>query len=355
MSKRNPIRIKFIGDVSFNNDYIPLLEAGNNPFSEVEAQLRDADLVVGNLECLCEGTGQNEKKVPRIHTTAKALDALKYLNLGLATLATNHVYDNLEEGFENSIRILRELEIDYLGASGDKLMASLPHVYEKDGWKVGFLNYVHEDTNPKLPKDAKVHPNLFWMEKIIEDILRLKEEVDRVVVLLHWGGKCDYGYMPHKEQIAQAKAMVDAGASAVVGHHTHTFQASMTYKGAPIHFSLGNFCFDNIVMGEQAFKIRESGKKGGILELKFSDEEETKASVSPFRLNGLNLKLDTGLIDEFQSWNRKFWWIRNIPGLYSLYYYLLKRWEPVHFHAQLNNTTIGGVAIDKLKRIIGLG
>ena len=64
MSKRNPIRIKFIGDVSFNNEYIPLLEAGNNPFSEVESQLCDADLVVGNLECLCEGTGQNKKKIP---------------------------------------------------------------------------------------------------------------------------------------------------------------------------------------------------------------------------------------------------------------------------------------------------
>jgi hypothetical protein len=354
MSKRNPIRIKFIGDVSFNNEYIPLLEAGNNPFSEVESQLCDTDLVVGNLECLCEGTGQNKKKIPRINTTDKALNALKYLNLGLVSLATNHVYDNLEKGFENSIRKLNELEIDYLGASTDRDLAAIPTVFEEKGWKVGFLNYVHEDTNPKVPDGAKVYPNPFRMGKIIEDILRLKEEVDRVIVLLHWGGKCDYGYIPHKEQIGHAKAMIDAGASAIVGHHTHTFQASMTYKNAPIYFSLGNFCFDNIVMGKQVFKIRESGRKGGILELKFSDEGQTVASVSPFILSGLSLKFDPVLIDEFRSWNRKFWWVRNVPGLYSLYYYLLMRWEPVHFHAQLNNTTIGSVAINKLKRIIGL-
>jgi hypothetical protein len=148
--------------------------------------------------------------------------------------------------------------------------------------------------------------------------------------------------------------MVDAGASAVIGHHTHTFQSSMNYKGAPIYFSLGNFCFDDIVMDQQVFRMRESGRKGGILELEFSDEKEVVDTVFGFRLNGLKLESAPQLANEFSFWNRIFWWVRKMPGLYQLYYYLLKRWEPVHFHAQLSNTSMVGVAISKLKRTIGL-
>ncbi len=354
MEGRQPIRIKFIGDVSFNNDYIPLLESGENPFSELKPILSDADLVVGNLECLAAGSAQNEAKIPRIHTTTKSLEALSYLNLGLVSLATNHVYDNLKEGFENSIRKLNELDISYLGASTDKIEAGLPHVFEKDGWKIGFLNYVHEDTNPKLPEGADVYPNMFWMHQIIEDIMRLKEEVDKVVVLLHWGGKCDYGYFPHQEQIGQAKQMIDAGANAIIGHHTHTFQSNMVYKNAPIYFSLGNFCFDDIVNGKSVWPIRESGRKSGVVELEFSDDK-TEHRVFPFRLDGLEVKPDDSLKSEFAKWQRRFNLVRELPVGFAFYYHLLKRWEPVHFHAQLNNTTLVGVAVAKLKRIIGLG
>ncbi len=352
MAARKPIRIRFVGDISFNNRYIDLLESDGEPFKEISPLLKDADLTVGNLECLAKGSAENEKKVPRIKTSVKALDALKSLNFGLVTLATNHVYDNLKEGFENSTRKLDELGISHLGATTDKSEAGRPFVFEKDGWKIGFLNYVHEDTNPKLPEGADVYPNMFNLNKILEDVRSLKSKVDKVVVLLHWGGKCDYGYFPHQEQIAQAKQMIDAGADAIVGHHTHTFQSNLVYKNAPIYFSLGNYCFDDIVNGKSVWPIRESGRKSGVVELEFSDDK-TKHQVFPFRLDGLEPRPDNSLKSEFAKWQRRFDLIRSLPGGYLLYYYLLKRWEPVHFHAQQNNTTMIGVAVQKVKRIFG--
>lgn len=352
MAARKPIRIRFVGDISFNNRYIDSLESGAEPFKQLLPILEDADVVVGNLECLAEGTAQNEKKVPRIHTTVKALDELKDLNLGLVSLATNHVYDNLEEGFQNTIKKLDELGIAHLGASLNADDAARPFVFEKNGLKIGFLNYVHEDTNPKMPEDAKVYPNMYDLPKILEDIRSLKSEVDKVVLLLHWGGKCDYGYFPHQEQIDHAKQMVDAGADAIIGHHTHTFQSHLVYKDAPIYFSLGNFCFDDIVNGKSVWPIRESGRMSGVVELEFSDEK-TEHRVFPFRLDALEVKPDNSLKSEFAKWQRRFSLIRNLPGGYALYYYLLKRWEPVHFHAQQNNTTLVGVAVQKVKRIFG--
>ncbi len=354
MQGKKSIRIKFIGDVSFNDRYIELLESDPNPFGAIYPLLQDTDLVVGNLECLAEGTAQNEAKVPRIHTSVKALNALKHLNIGLVSLATNHVYDNLEDGFEKSVQKLDELGISHLGASLQSKEVTKPFIFEKNETKIGFLNYVHEDTNPKIPKEAKVYANIYDLPKILEAIRNLKTEVDKVVVLLHWGGKCDYGYFPHQEQVNHAKQMVDAGAGAIIGHHTHTFQSNLIYKNAPIYFSLGNFCFDDIVMGKNVFKIRESGRKSGVVELEFS-ESTTNRQVFPFRLDVLIPTPDANLKTEFDKWQKRFNFIRNVPGGYSFYYYLLKRFEPVHFHAEQNNTTVAGVAIQKVKRIFGLG
>ena len=354
MQGKKSIRIKFIGDVSFNDRYIELLESGGNSFEAIYPLLQDTDLVVGNLECLAEGTAQNEAKVPRIHTSVKALNALKLLNIGLVSLATNHVYDNLEDGFEKSVQKLDELGISHLGASLKQEEVTKPLIFEKNETKIGFLNYVHEDTNPKIPKESKVYANIYDLSKILEAIRTLKTVVDRVVVLLHWGGKCDYGYFPHQEQINHAKQMVEAGASAIIGHHTHTFQSNLIYNNAPIYFSLGNFCFDDIVMGKNVFPIRESGRKSGVVELEFS-ESVTSHQVFPFRLDRLIPMPDASLKSEFDKWQKRFNFVRSVPGGYSLYYYLLKRLEPVHFHAQQNNATMLDVAIQKVKRIFGLG
>ncbi len=355
MAGKDPISIRFLGDISFNDAYIDILESGKDPFFRIKPILKDADLVVGNLECLAAGTGQNLQKKPRIKTTEKALDTLKDLNLGLVTLATNHYYDNLEEGFDRTVAKLEKLGVAHVGATKLKNELNKPFVFDEKGWRIGFLNYVHPDTNPKVPEGAKVYANIFEMNQILEDIKKLKSSVDRVVILLHWGGKSDYGYFPHKEQIVQAKRMVDAGADAIIGHHTHTFQASISYKGRPIFFSLGNFCFADIHSDGGVYSVRNSGKKGGVVELKFFDQNKMEEKVIPFRIDELNLVPAPQLKREFENWKHLFGLIRSIPGLYSIYYYTLKRWEPVHFHAELNNTSIFGLAILKLKRTFGLG
>jgi hypothetical protein len=61
----------------------------------------------------------------------------------------------------------------------------------------------------------------------------------------------------------QFRFMIDAGADAVIAHHTHTISGFETYKNRPIFYGLGNFCFDyeNIE--------RESWHYGMLLQLIF--------------------------------------------------------------------------------------
>jgi len=354
MASKHSLRIRFLGDISFNDAYIDILEAGQDPFCEVKPLLKDADFVVGNLECLAKGKAQNLLKKPRISTTAKALNALNGLNLGLVSLATNHYYDNLQDGFETTTNKLKNLGIDHLGATLVKQEINQPYIFESNGWRIGFLNYVHPDTNPKAPKDASVYANIFDVNFIQKQVKELKGKVDRVVLLLHWGGKSDYGYLPHKEQIAQARQMIDSGADTIIGHHTHTFQAQMRHNGKPIFFSLGNFCFADIHCESGIYPVRESGKKGAIVELEFFENGEIKEQIFSFRIKNLKLLPDNNLKSTFRNWSRFLSAANKISSLYALYNYAFKRWEPVHFHVQLNNTSMLGLAISKIKRKLGL-
>ena len=354
MQAKKPIRIKFIGDVSFNGSYIPVLESGKNPFEAVLPLLEDADFVVGNLECSVKGTAENLNKRPRIGTSEKALEWLNKLNLGLVTLANNHIYDNLEEGFGRTVNKLQQLGIAHIGASRDKQAQFEPYILEKDGWRIGFLNYVHPDTHPHIPSSAQVHVNHFDEKLIIEDVKKLKQEVDRVVLLLHWGGKTDYGYFPHKEQVGQAKRMIQAGADAIVGCHTHSFQTHDHFHGKPVYYSLGNFCFADIHCDDGGFfAVRESGKKGAVLSLTFT-EEKGLSEIEPFYNDALFLKPKPSLKSEFSRWQWAYRFIKVMPFGFSFYYWALNRIEPISYYSQLHNISIASIALSKLKRLVSL-
>lgn len=246
MIDENSISLSFLGDISLNDDYNVLYERGEKPFKQIRSFLAKSDFVVGNLECLAESKqGENILKKPRLKTKLETLNYLKDINLGLACLANNHFYDNLEEGFQNTINFLEENFINHIGASitgneGD------PYIFEKKGIKVAILNYVTQDTNPNLPNDAKVRPNWFYLKKVEEDIAKLKDKVDYIIVYPHWGGRMEGAKLPDRELIPIAHKIIDAGADLIIGHHSHTIQPYEIYKGKYIFYSLGNFCFSDI-------------------------------------------------------------------------------------------------------------
>lgn len=344
----------FVGDVAFNDQYRELLEAGSNPFRAIGPAMEGYDLVVGNLECMARGTRFNRLKVPYVHTSVRALElGLPQLHLRLMSTANNHCHDNMADGYSASIKTLDELGIRHVGTSLSPEDCGKPAIVEIKGLKFGFLNYVHSDTHPSIPPDPEVFPNFFDEDKILADVKNLKPQVDHVILLLHWGGKTDYGHLPHHEQIGQAQRMVDAGASAIVGCHTHAFQGWRTYKGVPVYYGLGNFCFADIDCEGVWSRVRNSGKWSAMAEITFGPKQ-TRHRFIP--ISSFNHRLK---IDHTYRWPIWFWqWIlikfTLFPSLYPLYYRYLHRIEPVFFHAQLHNTTVIGLAWRKLLRILRL-
>ena len=75
-----------------------------------------------------------------------------------------------------------------------------------------------------------------------EDVTRLEQKVDVVVVSPHWGK--EYIATPEPWQVEYAHAAVEAGADVFVGGHAHWPKGVEVYKGKPIFYGVGNFLLD---------------------------------------------------------------------------------------------------------------
>ena len=120
----------FLGDICLNNGYDLSFKNKENPFGNIEPLLKNSKLVIGNLECTAWGEdGVNTLKIPRLNTKLETLNFLNNINLKLALLANNHIYDNLESGFRKTISFLESHGINYIGAGFTKEKAREPYIY----------------------------------------------------------------------------------------------------------------------------------------------------------------------------------------------------------------------------------
>jgi poly-gamma-glutamate capsule biosynthesis protein CapA/YwtB (metallophosphatase superfamily) len=74
---------------------------------------------------------------------------------------------------------------------------------------------------------------------MFEAVAAAEAEADFVVVTIHWGMELDT--TPRQDDIERARAMIEAGADVIFGHHSHRMQPLETVGDAVVFWSLGNF------------------------------------------------------------------------------------------------------------------
>ncbi len=335
------VKIAFLGDISFNDEYVNLAKQNKNPFKGVKHILNEADYIVGNLECFVKGKGENLLKAPRLITEEITLPYLKELGVKLVSLANNHVYDNLIEGFQSTLNFLNVHQIDHFGCSVEKEFQYKPFIKEINGIRFGFLNYVTEDTHLSLPADANIYPNIFQLAQIERDIKDVRGKVDFCIVLLHWGGLVDYGYYPHSLQRKQAKAIIEAGADLIVGHHSHTFQAFEKFQEKEVFYSIGNFCFADIQNGRKKIMIRKSGKESAILMIEF-EGKSYRHQLRGFENDNLYLKENPIINRKILRRTRYFRIFKTLKGFDTVYLWYLRKIEPMINYYQASDKSFVG-------------
>ena len=225
------------------------------------------DVLVGHVEVPHTARGiETNFDVPAPASDPANLAALQRAGFHVATLAGNHIADAGPYGVEDTVAELHRLGIATTGAGMNRTEARRPALLERNGLRLGFLSYncvgpreswagrnragcayVHVLTHYELnhaspggPPDVYTFADPATLDDMVADIETLRSQVDIAIVALHKG----LGHTPatvgmYERQIA--RAAIDAGAHAVVGHHAHILQGMEVYRNCPIFHGLGNF------------------------------------------------------------------------------------------------------------------
>jgi len=204
--------------------------------------LRETDYVTGNFEHPVTNSSEYDEADKNIHlsTDHEAVETLNDVGFTVLTLANNHTMDYLEEGYHDTVDAFEKGNLSYVGI-GDNLEQLQSVHYETINdltvATLGFTDIAPGPVSQMSPGVIPLDPELF-MPLIAE----AREQADLVFVHAHWGQEYDSGVTTRQRELA--KAMSDAGADVIIGHHPHVLSSFDVYNDTVIFYSLGNFIFD---------------------------------------------------------------------------------------------------------------
>ena len=243
-----PIQFAFTGDINLGTrtfeDGIPP-DSGRGFFTQVDSLLK-GDLVVGNFEGVLSDSGTSDKCAPKstrcyaFATPTWLAARLREAGFTHLNLANNHANDYGLAWRSHTEETIRELGMIPYGPLEE---VAITPVF-RDGKMtlvglIGFATYPHAYNLLDIPGSAAV-------------VASLRGVVDVLVVTFHGGregstairtgtGPEYLGKEPRGNLRKWARAVIDAGADAVVGHGPHVLRGVEFYNGRPIFYSLGNF------------------------------------------------------------------------------------------------------------------
>lgn len=289
------IKLTAVGDIMMGNEVEAMIKRYGMkfPFQHVRSILKNSDITFGNLEApLTNETIKAVWDYTKIIDTPLVIDGkvfrnvycrampssvegLIYAGFDVVSLANNHILDYGETGLFDTMKILSEHNIKYIGAGKNINDARKPVIIQVKNMKVGFLAY----SDVYLASRQK--PGVASTKYIKKDIRKLKDKVDITVVSIH-GGMCIADH-PLPDEIKMMHSIIDSGASLILRHHPHVIQGIEHYNKGVIVYSLGNFVFDCNIdpLEKDLAKARESM----IFQCKLSKEGIEETEIIPVYIN----------------------------------------------------------------------
>lgn len=250
------MKIVFVGDLMLGrlvNDVLKT-KPPEYPWGDTLPIFKNADLRICNLECVISDVGEPWSTPPKVfhfRTDEKNIKALLAAEIGMVSVANNHVLDYDYEGLFRMMKVLGENAVNYAGVGLSFSEAAEPAVCNVDSQKVGLIAFTDNEPDWEAKENK---PGLFYVpidkkdkraQNLFELIKKTRDDVDILIVSAHWGP--NWGYTPPKEHISFARDLIDAGADIVFGHSPHVFRGVGIYKSKAILYSTGNFIDDYAV------------------------------------------------------------------------------------------------------------
>lgn len=228
--------ILFLGDLFYEYDYI------TQDILEISDYIKKNNYsVVLNLEGAITDYSNSKikKRGEHLCQSKEVVDVLKLLNVKGVILSNNHMFDYLEEGVEDTIKILEKNNIPYTG-----IVKSKEHkpssIFVQDGNQEYEIFAATDPYEESLCRSDKMGCSL--IKDLMDDSL-VSSTKTKKIAFLHTG--FEYNTLPTKRTIKECRQLIDKGFECVICSHPHIVQPYEKYNNKFIFYSIGNFYFSS--------------------------------------------------------------------------------------------------------------
>lgn len=213
-------------------DFKPMVEA-------IKPIVSNYDLAFYNQESILGGSELGVSTYPRFNSPYEVGDAMLDAGFNIVSLANNHTLDRGITAINNSLNYWKDKDVLTAGSYSSFEDKNNINIKEKNGITYTLLSYTYGTNGIPIPSGKEYLVDLYNQEKVKEDINRVRDKVDVLMVSVHWG--TEYTHTPNKFQQEQAEYLSSLGVDIVIGHHPHVIQPITRIGNTVVIYSLGNF------------------------------------------------------------------------------------------------------------------
>ena len=233
------VRIAITGDVCIMQSEKIIID------NSVAKLLSSFDYRIANLEGPIGNKNSYQtikKSGPSLVQSEVAIDFIRHMHADALSLANNHMMDYGKEALYDTKNKFTDLQ--YIGA-GNWDEAYKPLIVEKDNLHIAIFSFSEMQFGMLSDEWSQREQSVgcAWVNhhKVNEIIHDFKSKMDYVIVIVHAG--VENIEVPLPEWRNRYRELISNGCDAVIAHHPHIVQGFEMFKGKPICYSLGNFCF----------------------------------------------------------------------------------------------------------------
>ena len=244
-------------------------------FTYIKDIIAPYDLKFYNQETVIGGKHLGLSNFPNFNSPDEiGLDLVRN-GFNMVNLASNHTMDKYEAGATYSANMWKNVEGVYaVGNYASWEDRNAVRIEEKNGITYTLLGYTYGTNGMPVPPGKEYLVNLYSDEQAKADIEKVRDQVDVVMVSMHWGN--EYTHVPSAEQRRQAEYLSSLGVDVIIGHHSHTIQPIEFVGDTLVIYSLGNFISAQDQIYQRvgmiaAFKVNKTTTDGVTTDLSISD------------------------------------------------------------------------------------
>ena len=248
--------VTIVGDFLYEEPYYESLRNGDSYdlyFSRVKKYFSNDDLSIGNMEVVITDGSMELSGVGYSFCAPTFVgDQVIDLDMEVMSTANNHSNDRGLAGRVSTYNYFKDNSDILPVGTYDESRDVTKNIVTKNNISFGFLSYTY-GTNVAVNRDLRYSLGLYrdpdsgvitdeYLEIIRNEVNILRDKVDVLVVMVHWGN--EFTFTPNYEQESLANYFNELGVDIVIGNHSHCMQPIKWIHGEHdtlVYYSLGNF------------------------------------------------------------------------------------------------------------------